>query len=146
MAVTELAHAVVAFYEGARNHATGALLTNNNVISAALEQMRGALAIIDEQSANGRDILIPFLKHADAMVRCEAAKALHPSRRNLATPVLQDISLTCVTEAHTTARFFLIFAGEPNKSSDLMQMYHPHKYDDTFYQEALERFANNSSI
>lgn len=146
MPVTELAHAVVAFYEGARNHAIGALLTNNNVISAALKQIDQALAIIDVESENGRDVLIPFLRHADAMVRCEAAQALHPSRRDLATPVLQDISLTCITEACTTAKYFLIFAGEPNKSSDLMQERHPHRYDSALYNEALERLARNDRV
>ncbi len=144
--VTELAHAVVSFYEGARIHATGLLLRNNDVVSAALDKIQASLATIDARSGNGRDVLIPFLEHRDAMVRCEAACALHPTHRDLAIPILQDISLTCVTEACETANLFLIFAGEPNKSSDLMQGYHPHRYDDSSYREALRRLASNTSI
>ena len=142
----ELIHAVVSFYEGARIHATGLLLRNNDAVSAALHKIQASLATIDMSSEDGRDVLIPFLQHRDAMVRCEAACALHPTHRDLAIPVLQDISLTCVTEAAETANLFLIFAGEPNKSSDLMEELHPHRYDDTLYQDALERLANNRSI
>ena len=135
----DLIHAVVRFLEGARTHALGLVAEDNEVISAALDQMRNALAVIDACGENGRDILIPLLGNANAMVRCEAAKALHPARRDLAIPVLQDISLTCLTEAAETANLFLIFAGEPNRSSERMAELHPHKYDDTLYQEALER-------
>ena len=137
---TGLVHAVVSFYEGARAHATGLLLSNNDVVRAALVKVQSALAVIDAISGTGRDILIPFLQHRDPMVRCEAAQALHPTHRNLATPILQDLDLTCVTEAASTAHVFLTFAGEPNKSSDLLATYHPPRYDDTLYREALERF------
>ncbi len=96
--------------------------------------MRASLAIIDARGVDGRDILIPLLGNANAMVRCEAAKAIHPTRRDLAIPVLQDISLTCLTEAGNTASMFLIFAGEPNRDSDRMAQFHPHRYDDEAYR------------
>ena len=143
--MTDVAHAVVAFYEGARNHGIGALLTNNATIRASLLQIRAALAVIDRDSAIGRDILIPFLDHADPMVRCEAAQALHATRRDLAVPVLQDISLSCVTEACLTAGIFLVIAGEPNKSSTLFGDTYPAKYDDKLYREALERFDRGAA-
>ena len=113
---------------------------------ARFQQIRSSLFVIDAKSETGRNVLIRFLEQADAMVRCEAAKALYPTHRDLAVPVLQDISLTCVTEACDTASMFLIFSKEPNKDSDLTAKLHAHKYDETLYQEALERFANNRSI
>ena len=73
------------------------------------------------------------------MVRCEAAKALHPTRRDLAIPVLQDISPTCPTEAAGTADVFLILADEPNRDSDPMEAYHAHRYDDGADRAALDR-------
>lgn len=135
----DLVHAVVGFLEGARIHALGVISEDNKVILAAFDQMRGSLAIIDAEGGDGRDILIPLLGNANAMVRCEAAKALHPTRRDLAIPVLQDISLTCLTEAGNTASMFLIFAGEPNRDSDRMAQFHPHRYDDEAYRAALDR-------
>lgn len=136
---TKLAHAVAQFSEGSRLHATGLFLRNNDVVTAGLDQIEAALAVIDAESPDGRGILIPFLDHSDAMVRCEAAQALHRTHRDLVIPILQDISLTCVTEACETASLFLIFAGEPNKDSHLMSRMHPHKYDDKAYREALDR-------
>lgn len=140
MAIIELAHAVTAFYEGARLHATGSLLSNNDVIAAGMGKIKQALAAIDAESDCNRDILIPFLTHHDAMVRCEAARALHPTRRELATPVLHDIHLSCLTEAHFVASWFLVFAGEPNHGGDALTSAWPYKYDDALYREALARF------
>ena len=139
MATSDFVHAVVAFYEGARNHGIGALLTNNETISAALDQIRDALVVIDRESDDGRAIVIPFLQHRDPMVRCEAAQALHPKHREIAVPVLQDLSLTCVTEASFTASIFLIFAGEPSKDSKHFGEMYPVRYDDKLYREALAR-------
>ncbi len=101
---TDLIHAVVHFYDGARTHAIGVVSEDNKVISAALDQMRESLAIIDAGRENGRDVVIPLLDNASAMVRYEAAMALHPTRRDLAIPVLLDINLTCLTQASETAR------------------------------------------
>ena len=73
------------------------------------------------------------------MVRCEAAQALHPTRRDLATPVLLDLDSTCATEAAATAHIFLIFAGEPNSGSYLTTGLKPLCYSDQLYREALSR-------
>ena len=145
MSVTHLAHAVVTFYEGARAHAVGALLSNENTADAGLKMIKAALAMIDT-SEIGRDILIPFLSHADPMVRFEAARSLHAIRRDLATPVLHDLSLGGVTEASACADIFLITSGEPNKDSSTFAIHYPHKYDDTLYRRALERFYNEAHI
>lgn len=137
---TDLAHAVAAFLDGARSLAVAALLSDNDAIDIAKAKIAQALAVIDAGGDKGRDILIPFLTHGNDMVLCEAAKALHASRREFATPVLLDLHLTCVTEAHMVASWFLRFNGEPHDDGGRPLESYPHKYDDTLYREALERF------
>ena len=129
----------------ARAHAAGALLSNEKIVEAGMAMLREAGAVIDA-SAVGKAVLIPFLKHPDPMVRCEAAKSLHATHRHLATPVLLDLSLTGVTEASNSADIFLIFRGEPTDARPGLVAHHPHQYDDTLYREALERFAGNPAI
>ena len=143
MDVSKLAHAVSMFREGAQLHATGALLTNNDTITLGLRKIKSALAVIDDESHDGRDILIPFLRDDHPMVRCEAARALHATQRELATPVLQDLDLTCATEAADVAHFFLVFAGEPNVSSDLLSQQYPHRHSDELFEEALTRLEQS---
>ena len=142
MSVTNLAHAVVTFYEGARAHAVGALLSDEKTVTAGLKMIKAALAVIDT-SVTGRDVLIPFLSHADPMVRFESARSLHATHRDIATPVLQDLSLGGVTEASACADIFLITSGEPNKDSGAFAIHYPHRFDDALYQEALKRFYND---
>lgn len=100
MTVANLVHAVATFYEGARLNAVGSLLSNNKIIDAGMGKIRQALAVIDVESESGRDILIPFLTHQDSIVRCEAARALHPTRRELATPVPPQGSNGGLCEPH----------------------------------------------
>ena len=140
MSVTDLAHAVTSFYEGCRMRATGLLLSRHDIADAGLDRAANAVAVIDAHGDPGRDILIPFLKHHDPMVRCMAAARLHATRRELATPVLLDIHLSCATEAGFIAEWLLIHAGEPNSSGDGLITAWPLKFDDTLYREALERF------
>ena len=142
VSVTDLAHAVVTYYEGARAHAVGALMSNEQTVSAGMAMIRKAVGVIDA-SETGRAILIPFLTHADPMVRCEAAKSLHATHRDLATPVLLDLSLMDVTEASDTANIFLVLRGEPNDHGRALAAHCPHKYDDTLYREALQRLESN---
>lgn len=123
----------------------GALLSNERTVNAGMAMIRKAIAVIDA-SETGRAVLIPFLKNADPMVRCEAAKSLHATHRDLATPVLLDLSLTGVTEASDTADIFLILNGEPNKDSGAFAVHYPHRHDDSLYREALERFRRNANI